>query len=177
MSCSLPHTDSEVETLVQKLIDEDNGRQNAIMNLALQFETSCTDKDDLRKAYEKCNGISKAAKLEKHKDPKLAWLLEKYYYRSQESVDDSDLNLTPVLRSSSSARVEPSPYTPNPVRIIPGPAESSYQTIEESVEEYKYLTEGGLTEDELHQLAKDEEALKEVLEEEAKREKENAIYN
>ncbi|GJW07586.1 hypothetical protein Tco_1570009 [Tanacetum coccineum] len=113
MSCSLPHTDSEVETLVQKLIDEDNGRQNAIMNLALQFETSCTDKDDLRKAYEKCNDISqesralidsflkegfdkdyelnlsmygKAAKLEKHKDPKLAWLLEKYYYRSQESV-------------------------------------------------------------------------------------------
>ncbi|GKD04977.1 transposase, MuDR, MULE transposase domain protein [Tanacetum coccineum] len=36
-------------------------------------------------------------------------------------IDDSDLNLTPVLRSSSSARVEPSPYTPNPVRIIPGP--------------------------------------------------------
>ncbi|GKB57463.1 15-cis-phytoene desaturase, chloroplastic/chromoplastic [Tanacetum coccineum] len=27
-----------------------------------------------------------------------------------------------VLRSSSSAHVEPSPYTPNPVTIIPGPA-------------------------------------------------------
>nr|GEX02544.1 hypothetical protein [Tanacetum cinerariifolium] len=37
-------------------------------------------------------------------------------------IDDSDIHLTPVLRSSSSARVEPSPYTPNPVRIIPGPA-------------------------------------------------------
>ncbi|GKA07408.1 hypothetical protein Tco_0686632 [Tanacetum coccineum] len=37
-------------------------------------------------------------------------------------IDDSDLHLTHVLRSSSSARVEPSPYTPNPVRIIPGPA-------------------------------------------------------
>ncbi|GJV23882.1 hypothetical protein Tco_1376577 [Tanacetum coccineum] len=37
-------------------------------------------------------------------------------------IDDSDLNITPVLRSSSSARVEPSPYTPTPVRIIPGPA-------------------------------------------------------
>ncbi|GJX60937.1 hypothetical protein Tco_0292327 [Tanacetum coccineum] len=37
-------------------------------------------------------------------------------------IDDYDLNLTHVLRSSSSARVEPSPYTPNPVRIIPGPA-------------------------------------------------------
>ncbi|GJU30514.1 hypothetical protein Tco_1174103 [Tanacetum coccineum] len=53
----------------------------------------------------------------------------------------------------------------------------SYPTIEELVEEYEYLTEGGLTEDELHHLAKDEEALKEVLQEEAKREKENAIYN
>ncbi|GJW36860.1 hypothetical protein Tco_0059780, partial [Tanacetum coccineum] len=37
-------------------------------------------------------------------------------------IDDSDLHLTPVLRSSSSARVEPSSSTPNPVRIIPGPA-------------------------------------------------------
>ncbi|GKD12743.1 serine carboxypeptidase S28 family protein [Tanacetum coccineum] len=37
-------------------------------------------------------------------------------------IDDSDLNLIHVLRSSSSARVESSPYTPNPVRIIPGPA-------------------------------------------------------
>ncbi|GJW99997.1 hypothetical protein Tco_1078191 [Tanacetum coccineum] len=55
--------------------------------------------------------------------------------------------------------------------------ESSYPTIEESVEEHEYLTEGGLTKDELHHLAKDEEALKEVLEEEAKKEKENAIYN
>ncbi|GKD05830.1 hypothetical protein Tco_1180804 [Tanacetum coccineum] len=37
-------------------------------------------------------------------------------------IDDSDFHLTPVLRSSSSAHVEPSPYTPNPVTIIPGPA-------------------------------------------------------
>ncbi|GJV87308.1 transposase, MuDR, MULE transposase domain protein [Tanacetum coccineum] len=37
-------------------------------------------------------------------------------------IDDSDLHLTPVLRPSSSTRVEPSPSTPNPVRIIPGPA-------------------------------------------------------
>ncbi|GKC99638.1 hypothetical protein Tco_1169913, partial [Tanacetum coccineum] len=35
---------------------------------------------------------------------------------------DIDLHLTPVLRPSSSTRVEPSPSTPNPVRIIPGPA-------------------------------------------------------
>ncbi|GKA75087.1 hypothetical protein Tco_0781465 [Tanacetum coccineum] len=103
MACSLSHTDSEVEALVQKLIDEDKGRQNAKLDLALQFENSCTAKDDLRNAYEKCNDISqerralidtflkegsdkdyelnlsmygKAAKLEKQMDAKLAWLLE-----------------------------------------------------------------------------------------------------
>ncbi|GKD20064.1 zf-CCHC domain-containing protein [Tanacetum coccineum] len=37
-------------------------------------------------------------------------------------IDDSDLYLTPVVHSSSSTHVEPSPYTPNPVRIIPDPA-------------------------------------------------------
>ncbi|GKB56694.1 hypothetical protein Tco_0912880 [Tanacetum coccineum] len=37
-------------------------------------------------------------------------------------IDDSDLHLTPVLLSSSSARIEPSSSTPNPVRIILGPA-------------------------------------------------------
>ncbi|GJY07739.1 hypothetical protein Tco_0374793 [Tanacetum coccineum] len=37
-------------------------------------------------------------------------------------IDDSDLHLTPVVRSSSSTHVEPSPYTPNPVTIIPGHA-------------------------------------------------------
>nr|GEV21984.1 hypothetical protein [Tanacetum cinerariifolium] len=125
MACSLPHTDSEVEALVQKLIDEDKGRQNAILDLALQFENSCKAKDDLRKAYEKCNDISQecralidaflkegsdkdyklnlsmyenAAKLKKQMDAKLAWLLEKYYYRSQESVgclsSQADLYLT-----------------------------------------------------------------------------------
>ncbi|GJU66424.1 reverse transcriptase domain-containing protein [Tanacetum coccineum] len=38
-------------------------------------------------------------------------------------IDDSDINITHVLRSSSSARVEPSQYTPTPLRIIPGPSE------------------------------------------------------
>ncbi|GJT41369.1 hypothetical protein Tco_0941234 [Tanacetum coccineum] len=151
MACSLPHTDSEVEALVQKLIDEDKGRQNAILDLALQFENSCTAKDELRKAYEKCNDISqesralidtflkegpdkdyelnlsmygKATKVEKQMDAKLVWLLEKYYYRSQESVGCS----------------------------------SSHADF--------YLTEK-----ELHQLALDEEALRETLEEQTMDEK------
>ncbi|GJX29083.1 hypothetical protein Tco_0237162 [Tanacetum coccineum] len=37
-------------------------------------------------------------------------------------IDDSDLHLTPVVRSSNSTHVEPSPYTTNPVTIIPGPS-------------------------------------------------------
>nr|GEY16833.1 hypothetical protein [Tanacetum cinerariifolium] len=82
-------------------------------------------RNDLRKAYEKCIDISqesralietflkkgfdkdyeldlsmygKATKLEKQMDAKLAWLPEKYYYRSQESVgcssSQADLYLT-----------------------------------------------------------------------------------
>nr|GEW82253.1 hypothetical protein [Tanacetum cinerariifolium] len=43
-------------------------------------------------------------------------------------IDDSDLHLTHVMRSSSSPRVEPSPYTPNPVRIIHCPAGISSST-------------------------------------------------
>ncbi|GJW36055.1 hypothetical protein Tco_0058975 [Tanacetum coccineum] len=62
MACSLPHTDSEVEALDQKLIDEDKGRQNAILDLALQFENSCTAKNNLRKAYEKCTDISQKSR-------------------------------------------------------------------------------------------------------------------
>ncbi|GJQ94650.1 replication protein A 70 kDa DNA-binding subunit B [Tanacetum coccineum] len=57
MACSVPHTDDEIQALVQKLIDEDMVRQKAILNLALQFDDACTAKDDLRKAYEKCNDI------------------------------------------------------------------------------------------------------------------------
>ncbi|GJY80645.1 hypothetical protein Tco_0493396 [Tanacetum coccineum] len=189
MACSLPHTDFEDEALVQKLIDEDKGRQNAILDLALQFENSCTTKDDLRKVYEKCNDISqesralidsflkegsdkdyelnlsmygKAAKLEKQMDAKLTWLLEKYCCSSsqadlyliekelhqlhldkealreilegkamdkkareekirQKQADDDEFFMEFEVISSST-RVEPSPSTLNPVRIIPGPA-------------------------------------------------------
>ncbi|GJY98495.1 hypothetical protein Tco_0515405 [Tanacetum coccineum] len=62
MACSLPHTDSEVEALVQRLINEDKGRQDALLNLAFQFEDSCAVRDDLRKTYEKCNDISQESR-------------------------------------------------------------------------------------------------------------------
>ncbi|GJT84445.1 hypothetical protein Tco_1058787 [Tanacetum coccineum] len=38
-------------------MDEDIVRQKAIMELAVQFDNASTAKDDLRKAYEKCNDI------------------------------------------------------------------------------------------------------------------------
>ncbi|GJR71990.1 hypothetical protein Tco_0084355 [Tanacetum coccineum] len=147
MACSLPHTDSEVEALVQRLINEDNGRQDALLNLAFQFEDSCAVRDGLRKAYEKCNDIpresraligtflkecsekdrklrlfmyGKATQLEKQMGAKLARLWEKYSYHTREGIDSS----------SSQANC--------------------------------YLTEK-----ELHQLRMDKEALRETLEEEA----------
>ncbi|GJR58810.1 hypothetical protein Tco_1500972 [Tanacetum coccineum] len=147
MACSLPHTDSEVEALVQRLINEDKGRQDVLLNLAFQFEDSCAVRDDLRKAYEKCNDISqedralictllkesskkdrklhlsmygKAAQLERQMETKSAWFQEKYSGR------------TPGGIGCSSSQ-----------------------------------TDFPLTEKELHQLRMDEEALKEMLEEEA----------
>ncbi|GJX59897.1 hypothetical protein Tco_0291287 [Tanacetum coccineum] len=62
MACSLPHTDFEVEALVQRLINEDKGRQDVLLNLAFQFEDSCAVRDDLRKTYEKCNYISQESR-------------------------------------------------------------------------------------------------------------------
>ncbi|GKF28102.1 hypothetical protein Tco_0094444, partial [Tanacetum coccineum] len=62
MACSLPHIDSKVEALVQGLINEDKGRQDAFWELAFRFEDSCAVRDDFRKAYEKCNDISQESR-------------------------------------------------------------------------------------------------------------------
>ncbi|GJY58713.1 hypothetical protein Tco_0458605 [Tanacetum coccineum] len=62
MACSLPHTNSEVEALVQRLINEDNGRQDALLELDFRFEDSCAVRDNLRKAYEKCTDISQESR-------------------------------------------------------------------------------------------------------------------
>ncbi|GKA53648.1 hypothetical protein Tco_0746963 [Tanacetum coccineum] len=40
MACSLPYTDSKIEALVQRLINEDKGRQDVLLDLAFQFEDS-----------------------------------------------------------------------------------------------------------------------------------------
>ncbi|GJS33469.1 hypothetical protein Tco_0531851 [Tanacetum coccineum] len=75
MACSLPHTDSEVEAWVQRLINEDKGRQDVLLNLAFQFEDSCAfDKD--RKLH--LSMYRKATQLERQIGAKLAWFQEKY---------------------------------------------------------------------------------------------------
>nr|GEU85294.1 hypothetical protein [Tanacetum cinerariifolium] len=145
MACSLSHTDSEVEALVQKLIDEDKGRQNAILDLALQFKNSCTAKDNFRKAYKKCTDISqescalidtflkessdkdyelnlsmygKTAKLEKQMDAN-THVEQSPYIPNLVTIIPSPAG---IVQLSCSTRVEPSPYTSNSVRIIPDPA-------------------------------------------------------
>ncbi|GJS82177.1 hypothetical protein Tco_0748718 [Tanacetum coccineum] len=147
MACSLPHTDSKIEALVHRLINEDKGRQDVLLDLAFQFEDSCAVRDDLRKTYEKCNDISqesralictllkessekdrklhlsmygKAARLEKQMEAKSAWFQEKYSGRTHGGIGCSSSQ-----------------------------------------------TDFPLTEKELHQLRMDEEALKEMLEEDA----------
>ncbi|GJW09864.1 hypothetical protein Tco_1575691 [Tanacetum coccineum] len=72
MACSLPHTDSEIEALVQRLINEDKGRQDALLELAFQFEDSCVkelhqlrmDEEALREMLEE-EAMNKKAQEEK----------------------------------------------------------------------------------------------------------------
>ncbi|GJR31761.1 ribonuclease H-like domain-containing protein [Tanacetum coccineum] len=57
MVCSLLQTFGEIKAIVHKQIEDDNVCQQAIMNLAVQFENASIAKDSMRKAYEKCNDI------------------------------------------------------------------------------------------------------------------------
>ncbi|GJY19763.1 hypothetical protein Tco_0391254 [Tanacetum coccineum] len=116
MACAIPYTDSEIEALVQRLINENKGRQDVLLNLAFQFEDSCAVRDHLRKTYEKCIDISqesralictllkessekdcklhlsmykKAPQLQKQMDTKLAWFQEKYSGRTHGGIGGS----------------------------------------------------------------------------------------
>nr|GFA34829.1 hypothetical protein [Tanacetum cinerariifolium] len=62
-------------------------------------------------------------------------------------IDDFDLRFTPVLNSSSSTSVEPSPLTPNLVRIIPGPTGIVQQAklLKEKVSTTNYFIANGGT--------------------------------
>ncbi|GKF48629.1 hypothetical protein Tco_0141880, partial [Tanacetum coccineum] len=82
MACSLPHTIDEIKALVEKLIDEDIFRQKEIIELAVQFDNARLAKDDLRKAYEKCNDIPQENRA----------LIETFL--KQESNKDYEMHLT-----------------------------------------------------------------------------------
>nr|GEV55349.1 ribonuclease H-like domain-containing protein [Tanacetum cinerariifolium] len=58
MACSLSHTINEIQALVKKLIDEDIILRKSLMELAVQFDNASAAKNDMIKAYEKCNDIS-----------------------------------------------------------------------------------------------------------------------
>nr|GEV58137.1 hypothetical protein [Tanacetum cinerariifolium] len=51
-------------------------------------------------------------------------------------IDDSDLHLTPAVCSSNSTHIKPSPYTTNPVTIIPSPSGVVYVSSSTRVEPY-----------------------------------------
>ncbi|GJV10424.1 hypothetical protein Tco_1351965 [Tanacetum coccineum] len=114
---------------VERLINEDKGRQDVILDLAFQFEDSCAVRDLictlLKESSEKDSKLhlsmyGKAAQLQKQLDAKSAWFQEKYSGRTHGGIGCSSSQ-----------------------------------------------TDFALTEKELHQLRMDEEALKEMLEEEA----------
>ncbi|GJZ37550.1 Werner syndrome-like exonuclease [Tanacetum coccineum] len=118
MACLIPHSDDEIQALVQKQIDEYMVHQKAILDLVLQFDNACTTKEDLRKVYEKCNRIPQESRA----------LIDTFL--KEGSDKDYELNLSMYRKAAklekqmnaNSAHVEPSTYNPNPVTIIPGPA-------------------------------------------------------
>nr|GEW02937.1 serine carboxypeptidase S28 family protein [Tanacetum cinerariifolium] len=133
MACSLSHTDYEVEALVQKLIDKDkrgsSSQTHEIGDVYLtekELHQLHLDEEALRETLEE-QAMDEKAREEKIRqkqvdDDVFFSVFGVVRIDSDYESNDSDLNLTPVMRSSSSTRVEPYPLTPNPVRIIPGPA-------------------------------------------------------
>nr|GEW38837.1 hypothetical protein [Tanacetum cinerariifolium] len=63
-------------------------------------------------------------------------IVDHFAYELSLDIDDSDLHLTPVLRPSGSTHFEPTPLTPNTVRIIPGPAGTVQQAMPNGVTGY-----------------------------------------
>ncbi|GJV21081.1 hypothetical protein Tco_1370101 [Tanacetum coccineum] len=146
MACSLPHTDFEVEALVQRLINEDKGRQDVLLNLAFQFEDSCAVRDNLRKTYEKCNNISQESRA------LICTLLK------ESSEKDRELHLSMYGNAAQLQKQMDAKSARFQEKYSPVVTENSCSSSQ---------TDFPLTGKELHQLRMDEEALKEMLEEKA----------
>ncbi|GJS81640.1 transposase, MuDR, MULE transposase domain protein, partial [Tanacetum coccineum] len=127
-----------------------------ILDLALQFDNACTIKEDLRKAYEKCNHIPQESRVlidtflkekiheigdvyltaeelhqlhldeealrETQEEQTMDEKAREEKIRQKQADDDEYFMEFGVVQLSNSICVEPSSSTPNPVRIIPGPA-------------------------------------------------------
>ncbi|GJS76903.1 hypothetical protein Tco_0726784 [Tanacetum coccineum] len=152
LACSLPHADYEVEDLVQRLINEDKGHQDALLELAFRFEDSCAVRDDLRKAYEKCTDISQESRV----------LICTFLKES--SGNDHKLHLSMYGKASQLKK-----QMGANVRLAPGKKVSPTEHAK-IIFMLLYIIRPQqlllLTEKELHQLRMDEEALREMLEEE-----------
>nr|GEW36582.1 hypothetical protein [Tanacetum cinerariifolium]GEX41242.1 hypothetical protein [Tanacetum cinerariifolium] len=57
MVCSVPYSYDQIKAMVGKQMQEDRGRQLAMMNLAHEFNDISRAKDELRKANEECRDI------------------------------------------------------------------------------------------------------------------------
>ncbi|GJY64081.1 hypothetical protein Tco_0465541 [Tanacetum coccineum] len=93
MAFSLSHTIDKIKALVEKLIDGDIVRQKAITELAVQFDNASTTKDDMRKAYEKCNDIPQENRA----------LIDTFL--KQESDKDYEMHLALRLRTEQEKEV------------------------------------------------------------------------
>nr|GEX03441.1 hypothetical protein [Tanacetum cinerariifolium]GFA08992.1 hypothetical protein [Tanacetum cinerariifolium] len=81
MTSSLPHTINEIHALVKKLIDEDIVRQKVLIELVVQIDNASAAKNDMRKAYDKCNDIPQESRA----------LIDTFL--KQESYKDYEMNL------------------------------------------------------------------------------------
>ncbi|GJZ96618.1 hypothetical protein Tco_0668952 [Tanacetum coccineum] len=150
MVCSLPHTIDEIHALVKKLKDENIVRQKTIMELAVQFENASTGKDDLRKAYEKCNGIPQECRA----------LIDTFL--KQESNKDFEMNLDMYRKAAKIEKQIETKY----VWLW----ENTIRTIRDPLMNMRWVM-NILLKKSNNKLLLDEEALRETLEEQARAKK------
>ncbi|GJT64270.1 hypothetical protein Tco_1015750 [Tanacetum coccineum] len=156
MACSVPHTYDEIKAMVEKQIEEDKARQLAIMNLAVEYDNACGAKDDMRKAYEECNHIPQETRA-------LIDTFLKEGSNKDYEMHNSLFGKAAKIEKQMNAKLVWlwEKYNYRSQTHIGG---SSSQTHE--------ISDVYLSEKQLHQLHLDEEALREILEEEARDEKE-----
>ncbi|GKD30169.1 hypothetical protein Tco_1240947 [Tanacetum coccineum] len=95
--------------MVEKQIQEDRGRQLAIMNIGHQFDNAITAKDELRKAYEECRYIplgqralsEKFLKIESELDQQMQNALFRKAAKLEKQIKDKNKWLQQLLPRES----------------------------------------------------------------------------